>query len=116
MKRAAWLGLYAGIPPFFFWIVCEALGIAVGLGALVVLSVVTVAVAAAFDVLERRLTNIWIVSPGGAIGTVIICWAALEIAESNIEVGPYIVMFASAFLANILVQRGNRRRRDARKG
>ena len=112
MKRVARLGLYAGIPPFLFWIGCEALGITVGLGALVGYSVVTVAVAGAFDFLERRLPNIWIVSAGGAIGTVIICWTALEIAELNIGVGPYVVMFVSAFLVNYFVLRGKLRRRD----
>ncbi len=100
MKRVAQLGLYAGIPPFLLWITCEALGITVGVEALVGYLVVTFAVASALDFLERRLPSIWIVSAGVATATVIVCWTGLEIVELNMGVGPYVVLFVTTFLVH----------------
>lgn len=100
MKQVARLGLYAGIPPFLLWIACAAVGITVGVEALVGYSVVAFAVFSALDFLERRPPNIWIVSAGVATTTVILCWTGLEIVELNIGVGQYVVMFVTTFLAH----------------
>ncbi len=102
MKRIVRLGLYAGIPPFLLWIVCEALGITVGVEALVGYSVISFAVAGALDFLERRLPNIWIVSAGVAAATVILVWTGLETAGLNIGVGECVVMFVTTFLVHYL--------------
>ena len=115
MKRVALLAAWAVAVVIVVWVACKATGIEVGTGSLFVFFVVVIATSLAIDFLDRRTVDARVASVVTAGGATIVFWAGVEMADLDIENGPYIVLFAATFAAHFLAlrRRASRARRSS---
>ncbi len=100
----SWVGL-TGAVSLVIWAVSAAVGIHVEGVALLQFFVVVLVAGCAAHLLVRRKPNVWLESGVAASYATIVLWAGMTATGLDVGIGPYVVLFASTFVVNVVLGR-----------